>query len=93
MNADDLRRTSAQMKSYTGSAIVVLILYWIFWIPGLIANVIYYQEAKRMEKIAGHGLPGVGCLTILLLFNVIIPAGICLLTVTGGGLTALFGSR
>ena len=68
----DLEITSARMKSYTGNAVLTFILYWFFWIPGLIVNYIFYNEAKRMERMAGMGLPGVGCLSVMLWFNVLI---------------------
>jgi hypothetical protein len=70
-NTSDIDRAAARMKSYTGSAVIVFILYWLFWIPGLIVNWMYYNEAKRMEQIAGHSLPGVGCLTLMLWLNVV----------------------
>jgi len=87
-NPYDLERANARMQSYTGKAVLALILYWIFWLPGLIANIMFYQEAKRMEKIAGQSLPGVGCLTILLALNVIGlvlgVGGFCLTTLLAG---------
>jgi hypothetical protein len=58
----DSSRSAARLKSYTGSAILVLVLYFVFYVPGLIANFMYYNDAKRMEDIAGERLPGVGCL-------------------------------
>ena len=62
----DPRQWMASMKSYSGAAILVLILYLFLWFPGLIANVLYLEEAKRNQRIAGHDLPGVGCLEIML---------------------------
>jgi len=63
--------TAARMKSYTGSAVLVFFLYWLFYLPGLIVNYMYLQEAKRMEKVAGKSLPGTGCLSVMLWVNVI----------------------
>lgn len=65
----ETKRVAAQMKSYTGPAILVFILYWLFYLPGFIANYIYYREAQRMERIAGHGLPGAGCLAFMFWIN------------------------
>jgi hypothetical protein len=78
-----IERATARLKSYTGAAVLVFILYWLFWIPGLIVNVMYYTEAKRTERLAGQSLPGVGCLTVMLWLNsllaVIVVLGLCML--------------
>ena len=70
-NISETEQAAARMKSYTGPAVIVFILYWLFWLPGLIVNFMYYNEAKRMERIAGQSLPGVGCLSALLWLNVV----------------------
>ena len=91
----EARRVAAQMKSYTGAAILVFILYWLFYLPGLIANYIYYQEAKRMERMAGHALPGSGCLAFMFWINVASFAAILIAGILGAGLflvTALLGA-
>ena len=62
---------AARVKSYTGPSILVLVLYLFLWLPGFIANILYYSDAKRMERVAGHSLPGSGCLTVMLWLNVI----------------------
>ena len=71
LDRDELLQTQASLKSYTGTAILVFVLYLCLWFPGLIANVMYLREARRMEALAGHGLPGVGCLTLQLVLSVI----------------------
>jgi hypothetical protein len=43
---------AARNKSYVGPAILVLVLYFVMWLPGLIANYLYLEEAKRRETIA-----------------------------------------
>lgn len=68
----DLERAAARTKSYTGSAVLVFFLYWIFWPAGFILNWVYMQEAKRMEGLAGQSLPGQGCLGLLFGLNVIL---------------------
>ncbi|GIK57990.1 MAG: hypothetical protein BroJett015_36530 [Chloroflexota bacterium] len=68
----EAERAAARMKSYTGSAVLVFILYWFFFLPGLIVNFIYYREAQRMQQLAGHSLPGQGCLGFMLWLNVIV---------------------
>lgn len=80
----------ARQKSYVGSAIITLIAYWFFWLPGLIFNIMYINDAKRSQAIAGHKLPGVGCLWILLLLNVAWILVLCGL-LSGGTLLGLGG--
>ncbi len=65
-------RAAARLESYTTRAVAVLVLYWLFWIPGLVANLVFYYEAKRAERLAGQCLPGVGCLGIMLLLNLLL---------------------
>lgn len=55
----------ASSKDYTTQLIIVIVLYWVLFFPGLIANIIWHEEGKRMEKLAGHALPGVGGLGLL----------------------------
>ena len=73
-SAYDLDRANARMKSYTGAVVIVLVLYCLLFIPGVIANVLYHEEGKRMEELAGQELPGVRALGILrkLMFVVIL---------------------
>jgi len=67
----EIEQVAARMKSYTGPAVLVFFLYWLFYLPGLIVNFMYYQEAKKMERLAGQELPGTGCLGAMLWINVI----------------------
>jgi hypothetical protein len=57
---------NARLKSYTWHALAVALLYLVFFLPGLFANILFLQEARRMEKLAGEPLPGVGVLRTLL---------------------------
>ena len=59
------------LPSYTNKAIVALVLTWLLWIPGVIANVMFLNEAKADEKKYGQSLPGVGCLTALIWIQII----------------------
>lgn len=62
------RRVKTELTSqpdYTTKAIVVIILYFVFYIPGLIANILWHNEGKRLEQITGHSIPGVGMLRVL----------------------------
>lgn len=79
----ETERTLARMKSYTGAAVLVFFLYWLFYLPGLIVNYLYLREAKRMEKVAGQSLPSVGCLSVMLRLN------LAAIAIAGGLLLAM----
>lgn len=74
---NDLQRELASNKSYLTEAVITFIAYAVFWLPGLIINVLFLKDARKTEEIAGHSLPGVGCLQILLFFNIGLPAILC----------------
>jgi len=63
--------TLARNKSFTGHAIAALVIGCFLWLPGLIATVMFRNEAKRAEAVAGQSLPGVGCLSALLWMYII----------------------
>jgi len=71
MSNPEMRTALAQSKSYVSAAIVTFVAYIFFWLPGLIFNVMYLQDARKNAKIAGESLPGTGCLWILLIVNVV----------------------
>lgn len=64
-------------RDYTNTAILVLILYWLMWLPGLIVNIITLNEANQVERETGIRPEGKGCLVGLLWFNVIPALLIC----------------
>ncbi|NJL54974.1 hypothetical protein HC928_07145 [bacterium] len=72
-------------RDYTVMAIVILILYWVFWLPGLIVNVIMLSEANQVQRETGMAPEGKGCLTALLWFNVLPFLAFCC------GIVFLFG--
>jgi len=86
--AYDLDRSNARMKSYTGAVVIVMVLYCVFFIPGIIANVLYHNEGQRMEALAGEPLPGVRALGILrkLMFVLLLLIAIPLAVVIAGRL-------
>lgn len=88
----DFEKAIARQKSYIGPAILVLFLYWLFFIPGLIANLLYLQDAKKTSKIAGEKPSGYGCLIALLIYSLLPFIGLILLILvfTGGSVTAPF---
>jgi hypothetical protein len=61
----EAERAAARLKSYTDKVVIVIILYFILFLPGLIANSIWHEDGKRMERIAGQALPGVAALGLM----------------------------
>jgi hypothetical protein len=61
----DLDRALARQHSYTFACVVVMVLYCFLWFPGLVANYLYLEDARRMEDRAGEPLPGVGGLRLM----------------------------
>jgi hypothetical protein len=72
MSISPQEQSTARALSFTTKAVAVVALYWLGWIPGFIANILFYLEAKRTERAAGKRLPGTGCLAILLGLNVVL---------------------
>ncbi len=70
------RRWAAQQRSYVTPAVITMILYCVFWLPGAIANIAYWQAASMDEHIAGTAPHGKGCLSVMLWLFVIIPVGL-----------------
>jgi hypothetical protein len=66
-------------RGYTKTAILVLILYLLMWLPGLIVNVITLNQAKKEEKRTGRKPEGKGCLSTMLWVNELLIVGGCLL--------------
>ncbi len=71
------------MKDYTNAAMFVMVLYFVLYIPGLIANVVYWNQAQNDAKRYGSTPQGAGCLNWLLIVFFILPFTL--------GLCAIFG--
>jgi hypothetical protein len=56
-------------QSFTIKAVIVLALYWVFWIPGLIANILFLNEARSVAKRTQVRPDGIGCLWWLMIAN------------------------
>lgn len=83
------RQRAAATRSYTTPAVITLVLYFVLWIPGLIANLVYWNSARQAEMLTGQAPEGKGCLTALLWVFIIIPLiGIALFVVFGLLVTA-----
>ncbi len=72
----------APPPDYTGKAVIVLILYFLAYLPGLIVNIVFLAEASRTKAQYGSA-PGMGCLiatlilpliAIVLFFLLLLPA-------------------
>ncbi|MGE0636584.1 MAG: hypothetical protein AB7G44_11085 [Bacteroidia bacterium] len=70
-NTTELEKAIAKLQNFIGAAVLTFFLYLIFYIPGLIINILYLLEAKRIEKIAGQKPAGYGCLIALLILGAI----------------------
>ena len=88
---EEHRRIAAASRSFTTPAIITLILYFVFWVPGLIANIVYWREANNVQTITGRAPEGKGCLVAMLVVMIVIPAIIFFIVVLSGGLAAVFG--
>ena len=64
------RRVRMSPPSVTWKAFAALVLYWVFWIPGFAANILFLQEAKSMQRRTGRAPEGMGCLAALLWMNI-----------------------
>jgi hypothetical protein len=56
----------ANMRSFTTPAVITMILYFVFWLPGLIVNLVYLNEARALQRQTGREPDGKGCLVALL---------------------------
>lgn len=80
------RRMVDNTKSFTTPAIITLVLYFVFWIPGFIANIVYYNEANSIQKRTGREPEGKGCLlALLIVFGGLVGLGFCALVLIIGG--------
>ncbi len=75
---EEARFQGAASKSFTTPAIITLVLYFVLWIPGLIANVVYLLEASNVQRVTGRAPEGKGCLVALLVVFIVLPVlGFC----------------
>ena len=82
-----------QRKDYIVEAIITFVLYWLFWIPGFIANIFFLNSANQQRKEVGEGSSGFVCLWILLIINILPMCAVCaivVLTLIGGSVDSTF---
>jgi hypothetical protein len=60
------------VRSFRLNAVIAFVLYFPFFLPGLIASAVWWSEANAIERRTGFSPPGKGCLTALLLWGVLI---------------------
>lgn len=81
---DEITRGIHASKSYVGSAVLTLILYYVgFYIIGLVCNLVFLSQANQSQRIIGRDPSGKGCLVFLLWIHLIIPVIIILLLLAG----------
>ena len=68
---NDLEKAIASQKSYIGASAVVFLLYWFFYFPGLIVNIMYINDAEKTKKISKETPSGYGCLYFLLVIGLL----------------------
>ncbi len=86
---EDEQRRAAMTRSYVTPAVITMVLYLVLWLPGLIANIVFWQEASRTERLIGRSPEGKGCLLALFIVFVLLPV---VLVCVGIALFATVGS-
>lgn len=77
VDIDYERERAAATRDYTTPAVITLILYFVCWLPGIIANIIYYLQAQNDEALIGRSPQGKGCLLwLLIVMNAFIILGV-----------------
>lgn len=72
VSAQDVARAVAGQRSFVNQAVVTLLLYWLcFYLPGLVANIVWLMEAGRVQRESGRAPAGKGCLHALLLIGIL----------------------
>ena len=69
--SDDMERAIARQKSYVTAAVITFVVYWFFYFPGLIVNLLYLADARKTAKVAGTAPAGLGCLWMMLILGLL----------------------
>lgn len=75
--APDYARQAAATRSYMTPAVITLVLYFVLWLPGLIANIAYLSAANADRSVSGIEPQGRGCLVALLVVFIGLPIFAC----------------
>jgi hypothetical protein len=76
------------VKTFTNQAVIAFFLYWAFWLPGLIASMIWWFEANNVLKNSGIKPEGYTALLIEMVLG-FIPILLFIMFVAGVILTAI----
>ncbi len=80
---DDYGRDFRPRRNFTESAVLVLVMYWLFYPVGVILNFVYLSEAGTLQRETGRQPEGRGCLLALLIVGFWIPLALLLLLIGG----------
>lgn len=84
--------TYTRSTSFTNKAVISFLLYFMGWLPGIIFNVMYLNEANNVKKELGRTPEGMGCLWATLAGGIVPLIGFCvicaLMSAAMGGTTA-----
>ena len=64
---------AAFSQSFTTPAVICMVLYCVLGLLGLIANIVYLLQAKKVKALTGTAPQGYGCLWALSAVVTIIP--------------------
>ncbi len=57
-------------SNYIGWAILTWVLYYVFWLPGFVTNIIVWRSARRSQRVTGLRPVGKGCLFWLFVWGI-----------------------
>ena len=72
LSAEEQARIDAEGQRFTRKAVVTAVLYLLLLVPGVVANVVFWRQADRVENLTGIAPPGKGCLTAMLVVAAIV---------------------
>jgi hypothetical protein len=58
-------------QSFSGKAVIALMLYFLFYFPGLVVNVMFICQANRVRRETSQTPSGIGCLWATLIVSTI----------------------
>jgi Zn-finger in Ran binding protein and others len=58
---------------FTAKAVITAVLYAVLWLPGVIANTLWWLEAKKVKERIGSSPSGYGCLLWMFILFVGLP--------------------
>ena len=87
-----VRWQAAATRTYTSSAVLVLVLYFLLFIPGAVANIAYLSSAYQARRTTGRAPEGMGCLVALAIVFLGLPVAAIALFVLVGIIAAIHSS-